>query len=476
MNRVETDSIGPIDVPAERLWGAQTERSLRYFKIGKDLMPLPFIHALGLLKLAAAKVNRELGELDPSLAMLIMAAATEVAEGKLDDHFPLVIWQTGSGTQTNMNVNEVIANRAIQKTGGRLGSKNPVHPNDHVNLGQSSNDAIPTAMHIAAVLRIKNHLLPSLRHLHESLVQKEKEFNDIIKIGRTHLQDATPLTLGQEFSGYAQMISDNLERLEQTCPILFQLAQGGTAVGTGLNTHHKFAQAFADEIAHITNLPFVTAPNKFSALAAHDALVSTSSVLNTCAVSLIKIANDLRLLGSGPRTGFGELTLPANEPGSSMMPGKVNPTQCEALTMVAAQVMGNHVTISIAGSSGHLELNAFKPVIIFNLLQSIELLSDASRSFTDFCIKGIKPNRKHIKALMEQSLMLVTALNSHIGYDNAAKIAQKAHADDTSLKEAGVALGLVTEQQFDAWVRPEDMLAPNRGKFARSALQTLPRA
>ncbi len=458
--RTESDSFGNIDVPADKYWGAQTQRSLQNFKIGGETMPKPLITAFGILKFAAARVNMQLGVLDKTIGEKIVAAAGEVIDGKLDGNFPLVVWQTGSGTQTNMNVNEVISNRAIELAGGVMGSKKPVHPNDHVNMGQSSNDSFPTAMHIAAAYEIKNSLLPALSTLHSALSAKAQAFKEIIKIGRTHLQDATPLTLGQEFSGYAQMIADNIKRAEATVKQLYELAQGGTAVGTGLNAKKGFAEAFAKEVATITKLPFVTAPNKFSALAAHDALVDASGVLNTCAVSLMKIANDIRLLGSGPRCGFGEISLPENEPGSSIMPGKVNPTQCEAMTMVCAQVMGNHVTVSIAGSNGHFELNVFKPVIIYNVLQSIRLIADASVSFTDNCVTGIEANKERITKLMNESLMLVTALNPHIGYDNAAKIAKKAHKEGTSLKEAGIALGLLTSEQFDQWVKPETMLGP----------------
>ena len=460
--RSETDSFGPIDVSADKYWGAQTQRSLQNFKIGGETMPVPLIRAFGILKYAAAVVNMRLGVLDKSVGELIIKAAQEVIDGKLDGHFPLVVWQTGSGTQTNMNVNEVISNRAIELSGGQMGSKKPVHPNDHVNMGQSSNDSFPTAMHIAAAREVSGSLLPALKHLKEALKAKQDEFKDIIKIGRTHLQDATPLTLGQEFSGYVQQIEDNLVRLGEkgTLNSLMDLAQGGTAVGTGLNAEKGFAEAFAAEVAKITKLPFRTAPNKFAALAAHDALVDTSGVLNTTAVSLMKIANDVRLLGSGPRCGFGELSLPENEPGSSIMPGKVNPTQSEAMTMVAAQVMGNNVTVGIAGSNGHFELNVFKPVIIFNVLQSIRLIADASVSFTDNCVVGILANKERITKLMNESLMLVTSLNPHIGYDNAAKIAKKAHKEHSSLKEAGIALGLLTAEQFDQWVRPETMLGP----------------
>ncbi len=461
--RTESDSFGNIEVAADRYWGAQTQRSLQNFKIGGETMPRPLIHALGTLKRSAAIVNMQLGVLDKTLGEFIVKAATEVMEGKLDDHFPLVVWQTGSGTQTNMNANEVISNRAIEMMGGVMGSKKPVHPNDHVNMGQSSNDSYPTAMHIAAAMEIKHSLLPALQKLGNALNDKAEEFKGIIKIGRTHLQDATPLTLGQEFSGYTHMVRDNAMRMGERGVLceLFELAQGGTAVGTGLNAKKGFAEAFAAEVASVTKLPFITAANKFAALASHDALVDVSGALNTCAVSFMKIANDIRLLGSGPRCGFGELSLPENEPGSSIMPGKVNPTQSEALTMVCAQVMGNHVTVSIAGSNGHFELNVFKPVIIYNVLQSIRLLADGANSFTDNCVVGIIANKERINQLMNESLMLVTSLNPHIGYDNAAKIAKKAHKEHTSLKEAGIALGLLTSEQFDAWVRPETMLAPS---------------
>ncbi|HEU5048657.1 MAG TPA: class II fumarate hydratase [Rickettsiales bacterium] len=456
--RIETDSFGEIEVAADKYWGAQTQRSLQNFKIGGETMPKPLISAFGTLKCSAAVVNMRLGALDESIGLQIVKAATEVMEGKLDGHFPLVVWQTGSGTQTNMNVNEVISNRAIEMAGGVIGSKKPVHPNDHVNMGQSSNDSFPTAMHIAAAMEITHHLIPSLQKLRNALNDKAQAFKDIIKIGRTHLQDATPLTLGQEFSGYTCQVENGIKRIEATLPHLYELAQGGTAVGTGLNAKKGFAEAFAQEVAKITKLPFVTAPNKFEALATHDTMVEVSGALNTIAVSLMKIANDVRLLGSGPRCGFGELSLPENEPGSSIMPGKVNPTQSEALTMVAAQVMGNHVTVSIGGSNGHFELNVFKPVIIYNVLQSIKLLADAAVSFTDNCIVGIEANTDRITKLMNESLMLVTSLNPHIGYDNAAKIAKKAHKEGTSLKEAGIALGLLTSEQFDQWVRPEKMV------------------
>jgi fumarate hydratase, class II len=458
--RIETDSFGPIEVPADRLWGAQTQRSLQNFRIGGERMPEPLIRALGLQKRAAAAVNIALGALDPVLGAAILAAADEVIDGRLADHFPLVVWQTGSGTQTNMNANEVIANRAIALLGGVVGSKRPVHPNDHVNLGQSSNDSFPTAMHIAAAVEITRHLIPALERLRAALDGKAKEFAAIVKIGRTHLQDATPLTLGQEFSGYAAQIAYGIERVSAGLPQLYRLAQGGTAVGTGLNARVGFAERFAEEAARLTGLPFVTAANKFEALATHDSLVDLHGRLNTLASSLMKIANDLRLLGSGPRSGLGELSLPENEPGSSIMPGKVNPTQSEAMTMVCAQVMGNQTTVTIAGATGHFELNVFKPVIANSVLQSIRLLGDAAVSFTENCVVGITANRDRIAQLVGDSLMLVTALNPHIGYDNAAKIAKKAHREGTSLKQAGVALGLVTAEQFDAWVRPESMVGP----------------
>jgi len=460
VTRLERDTMGAINVPADRYWGAQTERSLENFPIGTERMPLALIHAFGLQKKAAALVNMSLGDLPERVGKTIVAAADEVIAGKLDEHFPLVIWQTGSGTQTNMNVNEVIANRAIELLGGTLGSKTPVHPNDHVNMSQSSNDSFPTAMHIAAVTEIQHRLLPALRHLQAALAERARAFADIVKIGRTHLQDATPVTLGQEFGAYARQIELGVARVEACLPRLYPLAQGGTAVGTGLNARPEFAERFAAVMAELTALPFTSADNKFEALAAHDALVELSGALNVIAASAMKIANDIRLLGSGPRSGFGEITLPENEPGSSIMPGKVNPTQAEALTMVAAQVMGNHVTITIAGSQGHLELNVFKPVIIQNLLQSIRLLADASRSFADRCVKGIEANRERIAELLHRSLMLVTALSPHIGYDRAAEIAKKAHHDRLTLKEAALALGHVTEEDFDRWVRPRDMLEP----------------
>ena len=458
--RIERDSFGPIAVPADRYWGAQTQRSIELFRIGDERMPEPLIRAFGLQKKAAALANMALGELDPRIGEAITAAADEVIAGRLSGHFPLVVWQTGSGTQTNMNVNEVIANRANEMLGSPLGSRSPVHPNDHVNRGQSSNDSFPTAMHIAAVAEIHDRLLPGLGRLLEALTAKAEEFATIVKIGRTHLQDAVPLTLGQEFGAYATQVELGITRVEATLARLYSIAQGGTAVGTGLNAHVGFAARFAQELARLTSRPFMPATDKFEALAAHDALVECSGALNTVAASLMKIGNDIRLLGSGPRCGLGEILLPENEPGSSIMPGKVNPTQAEALTMVAAQVMGNHVTVTIAGASGHLELNVFKPVIIYNLLQSIRLLGDAAQSFADHCVAGIAANRERIAHMVDGSLMLVTALNPHIGYDKAAKIAKYAHAHDLSLKEAGLRLGLVTAEQFDAWVRPMDMLGP----------------
>jgi fumarate hydratase class II len=458
--RVETDTFGPIEVPADRYWGAQTQRSLQNFRIGSETMPAPLVRALGIVKRAAARVNRDLGVLEPRLADAIVRAAQEVIDGKLAGHFPLVVWQTGSGTQSNMNANEVIANRANELLGAPLGSKAPVHPNDHVNRSQSSNDTFPTAMHVAAVEQVQHQLLPALEHLCAGLQAKAGAFRDVIKIGRTHLQDATPLTLGQEFSGYVQQVASGIARIRQTLPRLYPLAQGGTAVGTGLNAPPDFAERFAEEVAAITGLPFVSAENKFEALAAHDALVELSGALNVVAVSLTKIANDVRLLGSGPRCGFGELRLPENEPGSSIMPGKVNPTQCEALTMVCAQVMGNQVTVTIAGANGHFELNVYKPVIIYNVLQSIRLLADGARSFNDKCVVGIEADRERIEDLLQRSLMLVTALNPNIGYDNAAKVAKKAYAEGTSLKAAALALGLLTADEFDQLVRPEKMLGP----------------
>ncbi len=458
--RLETDTFGEIQVPSEKYWGAQTQRSLHNFKIGTEKMPKSLIMALALLKKSAAIVNNKLGKLEGNLKDSIVQAADDVISGKISDNFPLVVWQTGSGTQTNMNINEVISNRAIEISGGIMGSKKPVHPNDHVNMGQSSNDTFPTAMNIAAVCEINKSLLPALDYLCKAITVKVKAFESIIKIGRTHTQDATPMTLGQEFSGYATQIEYGIERIKSCLPRLSLLAQGGTAVGTGLNSIKGFDEKIAQEVSKQTGYEFKTAPNKFEALAANDAIVEASGALNVVAVSLMKIANDLRFLGSGPRSGLGELLLPENEPGSSIMPGKVNPTQCEALTMVCTQVMGNHVTISIAGSNGHFELNVFKPVMIYNLLQSIQLIADAAISFTDNCVKGIEANESRIRQLVNDSLMLVTALNPHIGYDNAAKIAKNAHKKGISLKESAISSGLVTEAQFDEWVRAEDMLTP----------------
>ena len=458
--RSETDSFGPIDVPAEHYWGAQTQRSLENFKIGGDRMPEPLIRAFGIVKRAAAETNMALGLLDKKRGTAIVDAAQEVIDGKLSDEFPLVVWQTGSGTQTNMNLNEVIANRANEMLGAPLGSKTPVHPNDAVNMSQSSNDSFPTAMHIAAALEITNVLLPALEHLHAALQAKEKEFAKIVKIGRTHTQDATPLTLGQEFSGYTAQLKFGIARIKLALKELYPLAQGGTAVGTGLNAHPKFAGLFAKRAAALAKLPFVSAQNKFEALASHDAYVFVHGALNAMATGLFKIANDIRLLGSGPRSGLGELILPENEPGSSIMPGKVNPTQAEALTMVCCQVFGNHTTITAGASQGHFELNVFKPVIAFAMLQSIRLLADASRSFTDNCVVGIRANEARIRELMERSLMLVTALAPKIGYDNAAKIAKRAHQNGTTLKHEALAGGFVTEQEFERLVRPERMTRP----------------
>lgn len=460
--RVERDTFGELQVPADRYWGAQTQRSLQNFDIGgpTERLPPPLIKAFGVLKKAASIVNVGYG-LDPQIGEAIQKAADDVISGKLIDHFPLVVFQTGSGTQSNMNANEVISNRAIEILSGNLGSKKPVHPNDHVNMSQSSNDTFPTAMHIAAVTEINRSLLPALTELRDALDAKSKKFEHIIKIGRTHLQDATPLTLGQEFSGYVQQITNDIERIKSTLPRLSCLAQGGTAVGTGLNTKKGFDVKVAAEVSKLTGLQFATAPNKFEALATHDALVEAHGALNVLACSLMKIANDIRYLGSGPRCGFGELSLPENEPGSSIMPGKVNPTQCEALTMVAAQVMGNNTTITIAGASGQFELNVYKPVIIKNVLQSIRLLADGSRSFTKNCVIGIEANEKRINYLLNQSLMLATILNSHLGYDNVAKCAKKAHKEGTTLKEATVSLGFLTPEEFDEKVRPELMLHPD---------------
>jgi fumarate hydratase class II len=458
--RTETDSFGPIEVAADRHWGAQTERSRNNFRIGEERMPVPLVHALAIVKRAAAETNMKLGSLDAKRGRAIVQAAQEVIDGKLDEHFPLVVWQTGSGTQSNMNVNEVIANRAIAILGGEPGSKKPVHPNDHVNMSQSSNDSFPTAMHIAAAREIVARLLPALDHLHAALAKKEKEFAKIVKIGRTHTQDATPLTLGQEFSGYAAQVKSGIARVRTVLKDLYPLAQGGTAVGTGLNAKPQFARMFAQRVAAITGLPFVSAPNKFEALAAHDAYLFAHGALNALAAGLFKIANDIRLLGSGPRSGLGELMLPENEPGSSIMPGKVNPTQAEALTMVCCQVFGNHATMTTAASQGHFELNVFKPVLAYCMLQSIRLLADASRSFTDNCVSGIKADEKRIRDLMERSLMLVTALAPKIGYDNAAKIAKLAHQRGTTLREEAVRGGFVSERDFDRLVRPEKMIRP----------------
>ena len=458
--RIEKDTMGEIKVPSDKYYGAQTARSLMNFKIGGDRFPRELIRALGILKKAAALTNKELGTLPAEKSDLIVKSADEVIEGKLDEHFPLVVWQTGSGTQTNMNANEVISNRSIEIAGGEMGSKKPIHPNDDVNKAQSSNDTFPTAMHIAAVEEIHRRLIPMVTKLRDALQKKTDEYKDIIKIGRTHLMDAVPLTLGQEFGGYAQQLTNGLERINAALPRLYELALGGTAVGTGLNTHPQFAVKSAEHISKITGLKFVTARNKFEALAAHDALVEFSGVLKTLAASLMKIANDIRFLGSGPRCGLGELHLPENEPGSSIMPGKVNPTQSEAMTMVCAQVFGNDVAVNFGGATGHFELNVFKPVIIFNVLNSIRLISDACESFTDNCVVGIEANLVNIKKHLENSLMLVTALNPHIGYDNAAKVAKKAHAENKTLKEVVVELGLLTAEKFDEVVRPEKMIGP----------------
>ncbi|KAK6642246.1 hypothetical protein RUM44_013969 [Polyplax serrata] len=460
--RVETDTFGELKVPSNKYYGAQTVRSTINFPIGGEAerMPYPVITAMGILKKAAAIVNKEYG-LDPKISDAISKAADDVISGKLyNDHFPLVIWQTGSGTQSNMNTNEVISNRAIELLGGKLGSKQPVHPNDHVNKSQSSNDTFPTAMHIAVAMEINSLLLPNMKLLRDAMDAKAKEFADIIKIGRTHTQDAVPLTLGQEFSGYVTQLEFGIDRIKDTLPRLYMLALGGTAVGTGLNTRKGFAEKCAAKIAELTKLPFVSAPNKFEALAAHDALVEVSGALNTVACSIMKIANDIRFLASGPRCGLGELSLPENEPGSSIMPGKVNPTQCEAITMVAAQVMGNHVAVSVGGSNGHFELNVFKPMMVANVLRSVRLLGDSAKAFTDNCVVGIQANRENIAKIMNESLMLVTALNPHIGYDKAAAIAKKAHKEGTTLKESALSLGYLTEEQFNQWVRPEDMLGP----------------
>ncbi|KJC52932.1 fumarate hydratase [Bradyrhizobium sp. LTSP885] len=458
--RSETDSFGPIDVPTDRYWGAQTERSRQNFKIGHDRMPIAIVHALGIVKLAAAETNRDLGLLDARRTGAIVRAAKEVIDGKLDDHFPLVVWQTGSGTQTNMNLNEVIAHRANQTLGGELGAKKPIHPNDHVNMSQSSNDSFPTAMHIAAATRIIADLIPALTELHRELRKKEKAFARIVKIGRTHTQDATPLTLGQEFSGYAAQVGSGIARLRVAVKDLFPLAQGGTAVGTGLNSKPRFAKTFARHVAKITRLPFTSAENKFEALASNDAYVLVHGVINSVATGLFKIANDIRFLGSGPRSGLGELILPENEPGSSIMPGKVNPTQCEAVTMVCCQVFGNETAITIAGSQGHFELNVYKPVLAYCMMNSIQLLADVVRSFTEHCVVGIRADEKRISELMQRSLMLVTALAPKIGYDNAAKVAKAAHARGTTLKEEALRLGFVSADEFDRLVQPDKMTHP----------------
>jgi fumarate hydratase class II len=458
--RTETDTFGPIEVDASRYWGAQAQRSLGNFKIGWEKQPAAIVRALGIVKQAAAQTNVALGVLDKTIGETIVKAAQEVIDGKLDEHFPLAVWQTGSGTQSNMNANEVISNRAIEMLGGVMGSKKPVHPNDHVNMSQSSNDTYPTAMHIACAEEIHHRLLPALKHLHIALAAKVTAWADIIKIGRTHTQDATPITLGQEFSGYAAQVSNGIARIEQSMPKLMELAQGGTAVGTGLNAPIGFDKMVAERIAKITGLHFTTAPNKFEALAAHDAMVFSHGAINTVAASLFKIANDIRLLGSGPRSGLGELALPENEPGSSIMPGKVNPTQCEALTQVCVQIFGNNTALTFADSQGHFELNVYNPVMAYNFLQSVRLMADAAVSFTDNCVVGIEPRRDNIKAGLERSLMLVTALAPKIGYDNAAKIAKTAHKNGTTLKQEAVGGGYVTAEEFDAIVRPEDMIAP----------------
>ncbi|NJP07583.1 MAG: class II fumarate hydratase [Chloroflexaceae bacterium] len=458
--RTESDTMGTIEVASDRYWGAQTQRSLHYFAIGLDTMPREMIRAMGILKMAAAEVNHDVGKLPEDKTKLIVAAAQEVIDGKLDEHFPLRVWQTGSGTQSNMNSNEVISNRAIEMAGGTMGSKTPVHPNDHVNMSQSSNDTFPTAMHIAAVEQIVHVLIPQVEHLRNALVAKAQEFAGIVKIGRTHLMDAVPLTLEQEISGYVAQLDHDLERLRGVLPHLYELALGGTAVGTGLNTHPEFATRVAEKIAAFTQLPFVSAPNKFAALAGHDAIVMASGALKTLACSLMKIANDVRWLGSGPRCGLGELILPANEPGSSIMPGKVNPTQSEAMTMVCVQVIGNDTAISVAGSQGNFELNVFKPVMIHNLLHSIRILADSCRSFTDYCVVGIEANRDQIQHFLNDSLMLVTALNPHIGYDKSAKVAKLAYEERSTLREAAIKLGFLTGEDFDKFVRPEEMTGP----------------
>ncbi|WP_332659564.1 class II fumarate hydratase [Brevundimonas sp.] len=459
-NRTETDTFGPIEVASDRYWGAQAQRSLGNFRIGWEKQPLPIVRALGIVKRAAAETNMALGKLDPKIGETIVKAADEVIAGGLNDHFPLVVWQTGSGTQSNMNANEVISNRAIEMLGGEMGSKKPVHPNDHVNMSQSSNDTFPTAMHVACAEQVVNDLLPALKHLLAALDAKAKAWDHIIKIGRTHTQDATPLTLGQEFGGYAQQVTNGIERIELTLPKLMELAQGGTAVGTGLNAPIGFAEQVAERIAAITGLPFTTAPNKFEALAAHDAMVFSHGAINTVAASLFKIANDIRFLGSGPRSGLGELALPENEPGSSIMPGKVNPTQSEALTQVCVQVFGNHAAVTFAGSQGHFELNVFNPVMAYNFLQSVRLMADAAISFTDNCVVGIEPREDNIKRGLDNSLMLVTALNGKLGYDACAKIAKTAHRNGTTLREEAVGGGYLTDAEFDEAVRPEKMISP----------------
>ncbi len=458
--RTESDAFGPLEIPADKFWGAQTERSLHNFRIGTERMPIELVHALGLIKRAAAEVNRDLGSLDRKRAAAIATVAQDIADGKLDDNFPLLVWQTGSGTQTNMNVNEVIANKANVALGGELGAKTPIHPNDHVNMSQSSNDSIPTAMHIAAAMEIRRHLLPALSGLHHALNRKTKEFAGIVKIGRTHTMDATPLTLGQEFSGYAAQVKSSIGRIRIAQEQLWPLAQGGTAVGTGLNSKPQFAKAFAARIARLTRLPFVSAPNKFEHMAAHDAYVFVHGALSAAATALFKIANDIRLLGSGPRSGLGELILPSNELGSSIMPGKTNPTQSEALTMVCCQVFGNQTTITVAGSQGHFELNVYKPMLAYCMMQSIRLLGDAARSFTENCVVGIRANEPRIRELMQRSLMLVTALSPRIGYDKAAQVAKAAHANGTTLREEAVRLGFVSGEEFDRLVRPEKMTRP----------------
>jgi fumarate hydratase, class II len=458
--RTETDSMGPIEVPADRYWGAQTQRSLHHFSIGEDRMPVEIVRAFGILKKACVLVNLELERLPKDKGDLIVAAADEVIEGKLDGHFPLYVWQTGSGTQSNMNANEVISNRAIELAGGELGSKKPIHPNDDVNMSQSSNDTFPTAMHIAAARIVAERVEPAVRELREALALKAEEFADIVKIGRTHLQDAVPLTLGQEFSGYVAMLDADLGRVEQSLPGVYELAIGGTAVGTGLNSPAGFGEKVAGKIAEVTRLPFTSAPNKFASMGSKDALVHAHGTLKTLAVSLFKIANDIRLMGSGPRSGFGELDLPENEPGSSIMPGKVNPTQSEALTMVCTQVFGNDVAVTVAGSQGHLELNVFMPVIARNFLHSARILADACVNFRAFCVAGLRPNRDRIAELVDRSLMLVTALSPHIGYDQAAEIAKKAHHEGITLKEAALQLGYVSEEQYEEWVRPDKMVGP----------------